>query len=705
MVNAGRVLIIPKGAWTNLTPYEMLDLVSEGDKAYLARQASVGVRPSEDSNMTYWQPFGSSASIATTDTPGLVMPDGVTITVDATGLIVANLNVSDLKDIKLTSLANGDVLKFDGTQSKWVNVALGTAAYKASTNAVTQNSTDLVESGAVYAEVNSLSQALVNKADSSTVSTLSGKAYQTDDAEESEVDDADYIPFYDTSASAKKKIKVENLNLSGESGGSIINVTTEETDLYGKTVTVTDGYLTFQSTINSSGKATIEGVTITGELTVRATGTSDTAEEVISVPYFGAYNVNLKFYRVYGFHVNASVSSPSNAVSYQVSYNGERVENYDYESAYMDFNNDVWKWGSWTGDEFFTPKPVLIKQDYSDKIYLNPNDYTKDVDGNDVSAILTGSTDGYNAMMEWGKNGKKIWYKLVPDSTPTSYTCFIANKQLDSDFKAWSFYDANNVLGEHFYTSIYNGSTVGSALRSLSGKTPNNTEAGATQITRAKANNKKGETYAWYIDVYADRVLINLLLILIIKSLNSDVVGYGNYTGGTAASSLLTTGQGNTKGMFYGKQSNGVVKVFGMENWFANCWRRMAGLILNSGALKYKLTYGTADGSSAAGYREDDNAPTNYLSGNSISTSLSSSYISTETAKTDGSLLPSGFSGANGTYYSDACWSSTGVRYARSGGSCADGSACGAFAWVLNGALSLSHWNYGAALSLKPLAE
>lgn len=705
MVNAGRVLIIPKGAWTNLTPYEMLDLVSEGDKAYLARQASVGVRPSEDSNMTYWQPFGSSASIATTDTPGLVMPDGVTITVDATGLIVANLNVSDLKDIKLTSLANGDVLKFDGTQSKWVNVALGTAAYKASTNAVTQNSTDLVESGAVYAEVNSLSQALVNKADSSTVSTLSGKAYQTDDAEESEVDDADYIPFYDTSASAKKKIKVENLNLSGESGGSIINVTTEETDLYGKTVTVTDGYLTFQSTINSSGKATIEGVTITGELTVRATGTSDTAEEVISVPYFGAYNVNLKFYRVYGFHVNASVSSPSNAVSYQVSYNGERVENYDYESAYMDFNNDVWKWGSWTGDEFFTPKPVLIKQDYSDKIYLNPNDYTKDVDGNDVSAILTGSTDGYNAMMEWGKNGKKIWYKLVPDSTPTSYTCFIANKQLDSDFKAWSFYDANNVLGEHFYTSIYNGSTVGSALRSLSGKTPNNTEAGATQITRAKANNKKGETYAWYIDVYADRVLINLLLILIIKSLNSDVVGYGNYTGGTAASSLLTTGQGNTKGMFYGKQSNGVVKVFGMENWFANCWRRMAGLILNSGALKYKLTYGTADGSSAAGYREDDNAPTNYLSGNSISTSLSSSYISTETAKTDGSLLPSGFSGANGTYYSDACWSSTGVRYALSGGNCANGSACGAFALALNGALSVSYWNVGAALSLKPLAE
>lgn len=169
MVNAGRVLIVPKGAWTNLTPYEMLDLVSDGDKAYLARQASVGVRPSEDPNMTYWQPFGSSASIATTDTPGLVMPDGVTITVDATGLIVANLNVSDLKDIKLTNLANGDFLKYDGTQSKWVNVALGTAASRNATSSITSGSTDLIESGAVHVLKQTLEQSIDGKLGTSDI--------------------------------------------------------------------------------------------------------------------------------------------------------------------------------------------------------------------------------------------------------------------------------------------------------------------------------------------------------------------------------------------------------------------------------------------------------------------------------------------------------------------------------------------------------
>lgn len=488
------------------------------------------------------------------------------------------------------------------------------------------------------------------------------------------------------------------------SAGATLEVTCDQ-DFAGLTITATDGTTTLSKACPSSSPYIVE-FDIPNEGTWTVSGIIDGMTFSTQIAVTIDYSAELESKKIYGFHVDSSVSSPSNAVSYHVQYDGKNVLNYDYSPAYMDFANDKWEWGSWSEDDFFMPKPCLIKQDYSDKIYLNPDNLTLDVDGNDVSAILTGSTDGYNAMMEWGKDGKRIWYKLVPDSgNASSYTVYISDVQADNDFVAWSFYDANDVLGEHFYTSIYNGSTVGSALRSLSGKTPNNTEAGATQITRAKANNKNSEAYAWYIDVYADRVLINLLLILVIKSLNSDVVGYGNYTGGTAESSLITTGLGNAKGMFYGKQANGVVKVFGMENWFANCWRRMAGLILNSGALKYKLTYGTADGSSAAGYREDDNAPTNYLTGNSIATNLSLSYIAAETAKTDGSLLPSGFSGANGTYYSDACWSSTGVKYARVGGTCGNGSACGAFALYLSGALSDSGWYGGAALSLKPLAQ
>ena len=96
MVNAGRILIIPKGDWSNLVSYDMLDLVSYNSVAYIARQASVGVNPSTDTQMTYWQPFGSVSDIATTTTPGLVMPDGDTIKIGTGGLIYVDLDADDI---------------------------------------------------------------------------------------------------------------------------------------------------------------------------------------------------------------------------------------------------------------------------------------------------------------------------------------------------------------------------------------------------------------------------------------------------------------------------------------------------------------------------------------------------------------------------------------------------------------------------------
>lgn len=144
MVNAGRILIMPRGDWSALTAYDMLDLVTLSGVAYLARQASVGQNPSTDTSLTYWQPFGTASSIATTTTPGLVMPDGSTITIDATGLIevpidgstlqvdsgtgklkaVVDKALSNLTDVNITSAANGQILKYNSSSSKWENVTL-----------------------------------------------------------------------------------------------------------------------------------------------------------------------------------------------------------------------------------------------------------------------------------------------------------------------------------------------------------------------------------------------------------------------------------------------------------------------------------------------------------------------------------------------------------------------------------------------------
>lgn len=154
MANAGRILILAKGAWEALTNYVQLDLVTRNGIAYIARRASVGVDPALDVSYTNWMPFGSAAEIATTVSPGLVMPDGTSITVTSTGLIKAVLGIEDLTDVDIENPLTNQVLRYNGTL--WEAKTLGAAADKATTNAVTQDSTALVESGAVYTETSAL---------------------------------------------------------------------------------------------------------------------------------------------------------------------------------------------------------------------------------------------------------------------------------------------------------------------------------------------------------------------------------------------------------------------------------------------------------------------------------------------------------------------------------------------------------------------
>lgn len=59
-------------------------------------------------------------------------------------------SMADLEDVELVSLSAGQVLKWDAVNEKWVNASLGTAAAKGATNAVTEDSTDLLESGAAF---------------------------------------------------------------------------------------------------------------------------------------------------------------------------------------------------------------------------------------------------------------------------------------------------------------------------------------------------------------------------------------------------------------------------------------------------------------------------------------------------------------------------------------------------------------------------
>ena len=192
MVNAGRILIMPKGDWNALTTYDMLDLVAYNGIAYLARQTNIGQNPSTDTSMTYWQPFGSASSIATTTSPGLVMPDDESIKIDNTGKINVNIDnntivydsvngylkaavssaLANLTDVNITSAQNGQALVYDSTSQTWENTTL----YGDGIALSSLDSTTITGAiGALQAPTFTEAQTRANVATGETVATLWGK--------------------------------------------------------------------------------------------------------------------------------------------------------------------------------------------------------------------------------------------------------------------------------------------------------------------------------------------------------------------------------------------------------------------------------------------------------------------------------------------------------------------------------------------------
>ena len=402
---------------------------------------------------------------------------------------------------------------------------------------------------------------------------------------------------------------------------------------------------------------------------------------------------------IYGFRIDSGESDPSDAVTYL-------ADAVNMTPAYMDFANGRFNYGSWA-DAFFMPKPCMLKFDGTVDYYLDPNDYSKKEDG--TSSDIADDTYGGNAMMEWGQNEKKIWYKMAPDLVDyTSGTVLIANYQADEDYKAWSFINNQGDMVDHFYTPIYNGWMDSSTrLRSLSGKKPTVSLTAEAERTAARANNTTDAI--WDTEVYCDITIINLLLTLISKSLDSQgVFGNGNLAG-SKESAILTTGLGDAAGLFYGSSANNqVVKVFGMENWWGNYYRRFAGLANDKGENRYKLTRGTEDGSSVSDYIISETAGdySGYLKGRNLpAMGTSGSYLK-YFSFAQYVISPFGTGGTATTYSCDYlyCNQNT-VGYALRGGRLGNSTQCGLWCTTFNDVASTANWKDGACISCKPLLQ
>lgn len=389
---------------------------------------------------------------------------------------------------------------------------------------------------------------------------------------------------------------------------------------------------------------------------------------------------------LFGYDLVKATSNPSTRVTYP-----DDVDNAGFTPAKMNFTTKVFNYGSWNfaPGEKFMPCPCMLTYAGVVDHYLNPNDYTKKVDGS-ASKVADTAFSG-NAMMEWPKIFTKRW----EENGVYHFRC--SDTPQDDTWDCWCNYDRQDNQIDHFYTPIYFGSLISNKMRSISGQTNMVSKDATAEITAAKANGAD-----WYTEVLADRLLLQDLLVMMGKTTECQTAfGYGRCS--SSNSSAIGQGTMNTKGMFWGDddQTSGV-KVFGMENPWGNLWRRTAGWINSKGTQKVKLTRGTHDGSTVTDYNTTGNGYKTISGATPAGTS--GGYIKTMKTEEFG-RLPVNASGSSSTFEADGLWfSSSDNYYAFVGGDWDDALLVGPFSASLNYAASLSPSGIGAALSCKPLA-
>ena len=287
--DAGKILITPKGEYNGSTTYEILDAVyyitSTVKGVYIAKTTTTGNLPTDT---TKWNllidlsTFIINSSVATSSAVGLVKPDGITDEVDALGVLTA-LGVVIKAEIDTNVTAHG---------STWLKV--GSTTLTPNTKQVyrvTENNREYLYywNGTNYVKVTT-EHIIVNAAGTEFAQRSKLKVTGA-----SVVDDAQNDQTL--------------LNFSGGGGGgSTIKVTTSESTLRGKNVTITDGTTTLTEAFNNLGVTIFEGVTLTGNLTISSSDGVETATRSISVPYFGNYETSLAFWAA---TINVTVSSSS----------------------------------------------------------------------------------------------------------------------------------------------------------------------------------------------------------------------------------------------------------------------------------------------------------------------------------------------------------------------------------------------------------
>lgn len=317
---------------------------------------------------------------------------------------------------------------------------------------------------------------------------------------------------------------------------------------------------------------------------------------------------NIKYY--FGFDLDTNDSNPATRVTYPAD-----VMNYTYSPAYMNSTTDTFNYGSWpsTPGQMFMPRPCIVNINESTKktyisYYLNPNDYSKSINGTAVSGYGTRS-DYAKCMVEW----PKIYTHREFVNGIYKFRC--CDKPLDNSWDCICNYDADGNQIDHFYMAAYQG------VYAYSGASPY--AEGTTRtpsVWLETIRTKFGSD--WNPAVLADRLLVQDLLIMMAKTTDLSSA----YHCWQTVNEMGNNGMFDTKGMFYGNAAGTYVKVFGMEHFWSNTpGRLLLGCLVNQDdTVAVKFTSSMHDGSAAADYNF---LGTGYFPIIKLSDSINNNYI------------------------------------------------------------------------------
>lgn len=401
----------------------------------------------------------------------------------------------------------------------------------------------------------------------------------------------------------------------------------------------------------------------------------------------------------YGFRVKMAEPNPADRVEYLYDAEGMTPAHMDFEAGAFDYGDwkDIW----FVRDNY----PCMVRNDGSEDYCLDPDDYTKKPDGTD-SDVSNMEYEG-NAMaaipLVWVSRYQAGGYQYV----------IFCEQKYDETYHAYAHTRADGTISKVAYHALFEGSiktgdTVeNGTLRSIAGDAvyPESVSTAEQERTMAKKNGANWEIRTWTL-----QSLIADMCTMISKTMYSqEAFGQGNTTGyfkngesGEAHTAeehygFCACGSLKDKGQFfgYGTQTTKAVKVFHIENFWGNRWDRLAGLILDNGAYRVKMTpEGSGYNLTGAGYTAA--GPT------ILPEAATGSGWQKDTAQTEFGRLPiMPLEGSEATYETDFFWCNKSIiAVALAGGYCLDGARCGARCLPLNSAASRAHWDIGSSLTL-----